>query len=274
MSTAVITLSAPDLLVIGATGLLGRRLLASPGGRVAATHHRSPPHSTGPDWHPLNLRDGGAQAAALIESIRPRSVVNAAYVQGGDDLRTVTAEAPGAIAAACRHVGARFVHVSTDVVFDGTTPRPYVESDPPSPVHDYGRAKADAERLVASADPTAVIVRTSLLYGDPADPGPQVEMTTDPDVTFYNDEFRSPLPVVALAAACLELAGRPEITGLLHVAGSETMDRLEFARMVAPLVGIDPATLRGGPGSVDTDRPSNCPLDSRLARSLLSTALP
>lgn len=265
---------APDLLVIGGTGLLGRRIVAVSGRRVAATYHRGSATRADIDWHALDLRDGGEKAATLIASLRPRSVVNAAYVQGGDDLRAITAEAPSAIALACRDIDARFVHLSTDVVFDGTTARPYVESDPTSPVHDYGQAKADAERDVVRADPSAVIVRTSLLYGDATDPGPQVKMTMKPGITFYEDEYRNPLPVAALAAACLELAQRRDITGLLHVAGSETLDRLEFARRVAPLVGVDPASLSGGPGSTATDRPSNCPLDSALARSLLATPLP
>jgi dTDP-4-dehydrorhamnose reductase len=273
MSTAATTRSVPDLLIIGGTGLLGRRLVATAKGSVAATRHSSPADSN-VDWHHLDLGDGGEAAADLIARIAPTAVINAAYVQSGDDLEAVTADAPGAMATACRSLGARFVHVSTDVVFDGTTERPYVETDPVSPVHAYGRAKAQAEHRVARANPAAVIVRTSLLYGHAGDPGPQVEMTTDPDVRFFDDEYRNPLSVSALAAACLELTTRPDITGLLHVAGSEIVSRLEFARSVAPLVGIDPVTLLGCAGSASTGRPSNCPLDSSRARSLLQTLLP
>jgi dTDP-4-dehydrorhamnose reductase len=209
----------------------------------------------------------------LIRELRPRAVVNAAYVQGGEDLWAVTALAPAEIAAACRELGARFVHVSTDVVFDGTTHRPYVETDPHSPVHDYGRAKAESERRVGAADPDAVIVRTSLLWGERDDPGPQVMMTANPDVTFFDDEFRNPLEVSLLADVCLELSTRADVTGILHVAGADTVDRLEFARRIAPLAGVDPAWLRGAPGPVDPLRPRNCPLDSSLARSLLHTSL-
>ena len=177
------------------------------------------------------------------------------------------------MAAACRRVGSRLVHVSTDVVFDGTTDRPYVESDPPSPVHDYGSAKAEAEARVLAALPDAVVVRTSLLWGGADDPGPQVQMTAEPGITFFDDEFRNPLEVDLLAAALLELTERPEIVGVLHVAGADTVDRLEFARRVCRLVGVEPERLSGGPGSVHTARPSNCPLDSSRAASLLDTRL-
>lgn len=201
-------------------------------------------------------------------------MINAAYVQGGDDLDAITALAPGMMADACRAVGARFVHLSTDVVFDGTTDRPYREDDPPTPVHDYGRAKARAERLVADHDPGAVIVRTSLLWGDRDDPGPQVALTTDPSLTFFDDEYRNPLRVHALAAACLELVDRVDITGLLHVAGADTVDRFEFAERVGPIVGVEPRDLRGGPSPPGATRPRNCPLDTTLARGLLMTDLP
>ncbi|MDG2026202.1 MAG: sugar nucleotide-binding protein [Acidimicrobiales bacterium] len=210
---------------------------------------------------------------ALIARQQPSAVINAAYVQGGPTLQPVTADAPGAMAAACADVGSRFVHVSTDVVFDGTTERPYREDDPTCPMHDYGQAKEAAEQSVARADPTAVIVRTSLLFGDATDPGPQALMVTDPAMTFFDDEFRSPIHVSTLAAACLELAGRPDVHGPLHVAGADIVDRYEFARRVAPLVGVDPADVAGGPGPRGT-RPRNCPLDCALAYSVLETRLP
>ena len=247
--------------------------MARAGGRLAATHRHSAPTSDRADWHRCDLADGGAAIAALIDSLRPRAVINAAYVQHGDELEVVTAQAPGAMAAACRRVGSRLVHVSTDVVFDGTTDRPYVESDPPSPVHDYGNAKAEAEARVLAAHPDAVVVRTSLLWGGADDPGPQVQMTAEPGITFFDDEFRNPLEVGLLAAALLELTERPEIVGVLHVAGADTVDRFEFARRVCRLVGVEPEHLSGGPGSVHTARPSNCPLDSSRAASLLDTRL-
>lgn len=265
-----------DLLVVGGTGFLGRHVLAIATGVVVATRNRSPVPPSDPkvDWHRCNLADGGRAVGELIRAIRPRAVVNAAYRQGGGDLDAVTAEAPGAMAAACCEIGARFVHLSTDVVFDGTTAGAYREGDPPSPVHDYGRAKARAEQLVARHDPRAVIVRTSLLWGGRDDPGPQVLLTTDPSITFFDDELRSPLGVDALAGACLELTERDEISGLLHVAGADTVDRLEFAKRISLLVGVDPRSLRGGPSPVGESRPRNCSLDTTRARALLTTDLP
>ena len=268
--------AGPDLLVIGGTGFLGRELVATAmadGRSVAATYLTGTPDAT-VEWHRLDLADGGGTAATLIEKLRPRAVINAAYVQKGADLHTITAIAPGAIAAATSATSCRLVHLSSDVVFDGTTTRPYTEDDRPAPVYDYGRAKARAEQLVVAADATAVIVRTSLLWSQTGDGGPQMHLVRDRDVSFFTDEVRNPLRVDRLARACLELADRSEIHGLLHVAGADAIDRLAFARHLAPLAGRDPGELRGGAGDPDAARPRNCPLDSSRACRLLTAPLP
>ncbi len=150
------------------------------------------------------------------------------------------------------------MHVSTDVVFDGTSPRPYVEGDPVCPVHPYGRAKAEAEAAVLSYDAASVIVRTSLLWGGSGDGGPQLR----------------PLRVDRLAAVCIELCDRPDVTGILHAAGEDAVDRLTFARALAPLGGVDPGTLEGIAAKPRPDRPADVRLDSSLARTLLDAPLP
>ena len=86
----------------------------------------------------------------LFERLRPDVVIHTAYRQDEDDVNTVGSENVARAAAA---VGARLVHLSTDVVFDGRKGAPYVEDDPVSPVTDYGRAKAEAEVRVAAAHP-------------------------------------------------------------------------------------------------------------------------
>ena len=72
-----------------------------------------------------------------------------------------------AVAAAAHRSGARLVHLSTDLVFDGEQGAPYEEDADPRPVSAYGAAKLEAERIVARAHPEALLVRTSLLYGTP-----------------------------------------------------------------------------------------------------------
>ena len=112
-----------------------------------------------------------------------------------------------AVARAAVAVGARLVHVSSDVVFDGRAGRPYREDDPVvadhrlRPVEGRGRAAR-----AAPWRPMPSVVRTSLIYGGPGRaPSPHERAAVDPAATFYTDELRCPVQVDDLARALLEL---------------------------------------------------------------------
>ena len=185
-------MSAVDLLVVGGTGLLGSALVERADGRGlewAATFHSTP--RSGDRWHRADL----PSIRPLLDELRPAAIVNAAYVNRDPGLDAITRDAPIGVAEWTAAHGARFVQLSTDIVFDGELGRPYTETDRTNPVNDYGRAKAAMEAGVAAADPEAVLVRTSLLWGGPGDGGPQVRLVQNPDVSFFTDEFRNPLDV-------------------------------------------------------------------------------
>ena len=80
-----------------------------------------------------------------FQQLRPTVVIHTAYRQDGRGAWQTTVDGAH-IATAAARVGARLVHLSTDVVFDGRKGSPYVEHDPRSPVTEYSRAKAEAER--------------------------------------------------------------------------------------------------------------------------------
>jgi dTDP-4-dehydrorhamnose reductase len=235
--------------VTGATGYLGGALL------------RLRPDATG---ERVDVRDAGAVRSTLAR-LRPDVVIHTAYRQDGPDAHEITVAGAEHVARAARAAGARLVHLSTDVVFDGRKGAPYVEDDPPSPVTRYGRDKAEAEERVLAAHPDALVVRTSLIYGGPGAPASKHELAArDPGATFYEDEIRCPVQVGDLAAALLELAAAG-LAGPLHVAGPDALSRAELAELVtgAP---VDRAPAPPG-------RPLDCTLDSSRARSLLATEL-
>jgi dTDP-4-dehydrorhamnose reductase len=232
------------LHVTGATGYLGSELVRL---RPDASTER------------VEVRDGPA-VQALFERVRPDVVVHTAYRQ---DDAAVNTEGSENVARAAAAVGARLVHLSTDVVFDGRKGAPYVEDDSPSPVTDYGRAKAEAERRVAAAHPGAVLVRTSLLYGGAA-PSKHELAAHDPEFTFFTNEIRSPVRVTDLAEALLELA-QLDVRGPLHLAGPDNVSRAEFAELIRR------APVRSAPAP--QSRPLDCSLDSSRARALLRTRL-
>lgn len=248
------------VLVTGLAGFLGTAVAErarAAGHHVTGTTHRTPADG----GRPVDVRDAAA-VHALLRRERPELVVHTAYRQ--DDAETCR-DGAAHVAAAARAVGARLVHLSTDLVFSGTLGRPHREDDDVDPITPYGAAKAEAEELVLRAHPAALVVRTSLLYGGTARPGPQERLALDPDATFFTDEVRSPIDVAVLAEDLLAFA-RTDARGLLHRGGDEDLDRLAFARRLAAALGRDPGTLRGAPGP--PGRPKDCRLDSARARRL------
>jgi dTDP-4-dehydrorhamnose reductase len=235
------------LHVTGATGYLGRELIRlRPGAstlRVDVRHARA--------------------VHELLERVRPDVVIHTAYRQDGPAAWAVTVDGSEHVAQAAAAVGARLVHLSTDVVFDGRKGTPYTEEDQPSPATDYGRAKAEAERRVVDAHPAALLVRTSLIYGG-AEPSKHEDAARDPSLTFFTNEIRCPVQVRDLAEAVLELAAL-DLAGPLHVAGPDAVSRAEFAELVTRR----PVQTQPAPES----RPLDCRLDSSRAQSMLRTRL-
>jgi dTDP-4-dehydrorhamnose reductase len=148
-------------LILGAGGQLGRALAtAAPAGTEVVALGRAD----------CSIGDR-ASIMRSIEDHRPEVVFNAAAYTAVDraesepqEARTLNGLAPGWMAEAARAVDSRFVHISTDFVFDGQIPRPLVPTDRIAPLGVYGRTKAEGERAVAAIDKEALIVRTAWVY--------------------------------------------------------------------------------------------------------------
>jgi dTDP-4-dehydrorhamnose reductase len=246
------------LLVTGGAGYLGselvRRATAS-GWDVRATWWRRRA-AFDAEWIRADVRDADATRRATRGV---DAVVHTAYRQHEGWSTNVD----GSVTVASAARGARLIHVSSDLVFDGRRAG-YREDDALAPVNDYGRSKAEAERAVRAAHPEALIARTSLLYGA-AEPGPQERLAREGRV-FFVDEIRSPVVVGELAEALLELA-RLDVSGPLHLGGADDVSRYAFAL----LLGADPKRIVAG--RTTPGRAANVSLDSSRARALLSTRL-
>jgi dTDP-4-dehydrorhamnose reductase len=113
----------------------------------------------------------GADPAPLIEAFAPTLVINAAAYTAVDKAESepeaafrLNRDAPGELARACALGETPFVHFSTDYVFDGSKPSPYLEDDPIQPLGVYGASKAAGETAVREAAGRSAILRTSWVY--------------------------------------------------------------------------------------------------------------
>jgi dTDP-4-dehydrorhamnose reductase len=253
-----------DMLVVGATGYLGSE--------VARQASAAGYEVTGTSSAELDITDR-AETLAYIETLHPAVVVNCAY---RDNSWAVSADGAAHVALAAAWAGARLVHLSTDALHAGRR-EPYLDAEPPTPVHPYGAAKAAAETAVTAIEPSAVIVRTSLIIGD--DRSKHLALALDlaagrREGALFTDEFRCPVAVQDLAAAVLDLAAG-DYWGPINVAGPQAMSRAEMGRLVARRHGLDPYRIptctiaEAGVGP----RPANVILDSSRAAALLKTRI-
>ena len=150
------------VLVTGCGGQVGREVARALEGACEVVAH---------DRASLDLAQPGQIAARMAEA-RPDVVVNAAAYTAvdraesdADAARAINGAAPGVFAEECRRAGALLVHFSTDYVFDGSKPAPYVESDPTAPLSVYGATKLEGERAIAASGCDHLVLRTSWVYG-------------------------------------------------------------------------------------------------------------
>jgi len=253
------------VLVTGAGGLVGTPTVAAFRARRAEVVALAKSD--------LDITDADAVRATL-RGWSPDLIVNCAAYTKVDDCETqveqamrVNGDGPGVLARAAVAANARFIHLSTDYVFDGRGGRPYREDDPTAPpeiLSAYGRSKLAGEVGVRAADPNALIVRTAWVYG-PDGPGfPNAILRAakeKPRLKVVNDQAGCPTYAPDLAQAIVALA-MIEATGIVHVANSGVCTWYDFACEIVRLAGlhtpVDPCT------TVEFPRPAKRPAYSVL----------
>jgi dTDP-4-dehydrorhamnose reductase len=218
------------VLVTGARGMLGQAVVVEARRRDHEVFALSPAE--------LNVCDAPAVAESLA-ALAPDVVVNCAAwtdVDGAEADEAAALEcngvAPGLLAEAANEVGARLIHISTDYVFDGSSPRPYVESDATGPRSAYGRTKLAGELAVQAAGGPHAIARTAWLFGTGGGNFVATMLSLAADgretVSVVSDQVGCPTFAGHLAIALVEIAER-RLAGVMHVAGAGHCSWAELA---------------------------------------------
>ena len=165
--------------------------------------------------------------------------------------RAVNAVGAGNVARACRDSGARLVHFSTNYVFGGSLDRPYVETDDPDPASVYGQSKRDGEIQVLEELPTALVIRSSGLFGrgGSAIKGGSfpdrllARARSVPDLAVVDDQRLNPTFTGHLARASIA-AAEAGSTGLLHLVAAGCCSYYEFALEILRLASLNTVVKR------------------------------
>ena len=260
-----------SLLVFGKTGQVARELA------------RRAPNARFVGRDEADLFDPDACAELLRESGASVAINAAAYTavdkaESEEELaRRVNADGPGAMARAAAGIGAAFVQISTDYVFDGEGTAPFTPDAPTSPLGAYGRTKLAGEEAVRAAGGAYTILRTSWVFSAHCANFVKTMLRlseTRDALTVVADQIGGPTPAGAIAEACLaignQLAGDPGKSGIYHFSGQPDVSWADFAREIFKQAGRE-IRISDIP-TADYPTPARRPANSRLDCSTTETA--
>jgi dTDP-4-dehydrorhamnose reductase len=243
------------VLLIGGSGMLGSNIVVSNSAfELYPTYLRN--RITHPRASQLDISDRDS-VLKRVETIQPEVIVHA----GGMTKPTacekepalahkVNVEGTAHLVEAAKGVGARFIFLSSDLVFDGSAER-YDEDSPTSPLSVYGHNKVEGEERVRTGSDDFAIVRTTVMYGWSSRYTESMAewvlrgLQEGQELSMYHDQYRQFILINDLVAALFELIEMEDPSNeTTHVAGPELISRYEFAQRLAHTFGLPEAGIR------------------------------
>lgn len=236
------------------------------------------PEANGVDLDDCDITNPG-DVSSVMNDLEPARVFNVAAYNGVDaaeqeyeEALRVNGIAPGRIAAACRSIGARFVHFSTDYVFGDGFTDPIDESQQPDPLSKYGRSKLIGEKMALQNNPRTFVIRTTGLYSHRRHNFIRTMVKhalAGTELNVVNDQFVSPTWVEPLAHVSTELS-ETDCFGVYHVTAQGACTWYDLAGRTFEILGIN-AKLH--PSDQDSwgapaRRPQYSALDDALLRAV------
>jgi len=242
-----------NVLITGGSGLLGKSLFETrPQGMSLQSVHLQKyrlPRNMG-DHRSLDIRSKKC-VDRLFAKHKFEVVIHAAGIASVDYVKNNYSESLESnivgtlnISSACRKNGSYLIYISSNAVFDGTSP-PYDETSIPKPINEYGEIKLECERLIEKTIPSSCIIRPILMYGWNYPEGRSNPVTwvleqiiKGQRIKVVNDVWENPLYNID-AAKAIWRAVQLKPTGKIHLAGPEVVNRYQLARQTVEIFGLD-----------------------------------
>lgn len=190
-----------------------------------------------------------SEVDSALDTTKPDWLINCAALANLElceedpaQARTLNTVLPGELASACARRNIRFVHISTDAVFDGAKEGFYREDDEPNPPGVYSQTKYDGERAVQEANPQAIVARVNFYgwsLGGQRSLGEFFVSNLNQGKAVYGftDVIFCPMLVNVTARLLLEMFHKG-LTGLYHVVGAQPMSKYQFGVEMARTFGL------------------------------------
>lgn len=243
-------------LIIGANGFTGRRILQSLSRQgiyelIGCSLHEDILPGNNYRFVQADMNNHSA-IDRLIAEIRPDVVINGSALSVPDYCESHHEEAYAAnvlavenIARCCEKAGSRFIHLSTDFVFDGKKAELYTETDTPAPVNYYGISKYQGEQAVAANCSNYANVRVVVVYGKalPGQHGNILQLVKNrlqagQEIRVVSDQYRTPTWVQDIADGVEKLMHISQ-NGIWHICGDECLSIADIAYRVADYFKLD-----------------------------------
>lgn len=252
-----------NILIIGANGFTGRQTLNDLSRQKQYNVTGCSLHSDILADHARNYRfmatDIRDQEALkrLFEEVRPEVVINHSALSVPDycelhheEAYLTNVTAVEQLSRLCEEHRSRFIHLSTDFVFDGKSERLYTEEDTPAPVNYYGFTKWKGEEKVAEICGSYAVVRVAIVYGKalPGQHGNIVQLVMNrlqagQEIRVVSDQWRTPTHVGDVSEGVQRLI-KSSANGIFHICGSECLTIADVAYQVADSMNLDRSLIR------------------------------
>ncbi len=243
------------MLVIGGSGLLGYKLLKNAKNyELCSTFNKNPINFDNIETLKLNIVD--EKECKKILDLKPDIIVNAAAMTNVDhcekfkeDAYNVNVNGTKNLAKMAQHLGSKFIHISSDMVFSGGNN--YVEEDKLNPVNNYGKTKLESEKI-ASEVSNYLILRPSVIFGWIPFENKQTKqksiksmnfalwildkLNNKQEMSIVDDQFNTPTLADNLADVILEMT-KKDTRGIFHASGLSCISRLDFCKRIAKVFG-------------------------------------